>query len=150
MTTNNTALQHRCDINSNGCNIVPTLQCCVAQNIVVARIRIFFKPHTFYTIPVNPITKTAFRCRSRPRPHEAGERVCGFQKCPDSSGNGLSSSQSRVPESGPWRKALLLRSSWRRPGIWTLATQPPGINFIKRFKCSFFFPDSKTIATLVN
>ena len=33
--------QHRvatygCDINSDGCNIVPTLQCCVAQKIVVA------------------------------------------------------------------------------------------------------------------
>ena len=31
MTTNNTALQHCCDINSNGCNIVPTLQCCLTR-----------------------------------------------------------------------------------------------------------------------
>ena len=32
----NTALQHCCDIVSNGCNIVPTLQRCVALKIVVA------------------------------------------------------------------------------------------------------------------
>ena len=32
----NTALQHCCNIDSNGCNIVPALQCCVAQKIVVA------------------------------------------------------------------------------------------------------------------
>ena len=31
-----TALQHCCDIVSNGCNIVPTLQRCVALKIVVA------------------------------------------------------------------------------------------------------------------
>ena len=31
-----TALQHCCDIASNGCNIVPTLQRCVALKIVVA------------------------------------------------------------------------------------------------------------------
>ena len=32
----NTALQHFCDIVSNGYNIVPTLQRCVAQKLVVA------------------------------------------------------------------------------------------------------------------
>ena len=31
-----TALQHCCDIVLNGCNIVATLQCCVALEIVVA------------------------------------------------------------------------------------------------------------------
>ena len=31
MTTNNSALQHCCDINSNGFNIIPTLQCCCAK-----------------------------------------------------------------------------------------------------------------------
>ena len=31
----NTVLQHCCDIDSNGCNIVPTLQRCVVQKIVV-------------------------------------------------------------------------------------------------------------------
>ena len=30
------AFQHRCDIVSNGCNIVPTLQRCVLLKIVVA------------------------------------------------------------------------------------------------------------------
>ena len=32
----NVALQHCCDIVSNGCNIVPTLQRCVALKIIVA------------------------------------------------------------------------------------------------------------------
>ena len=32
----NTALQYCCNIVLNGCNIVPTLQCCVALKIVVA------------------------------------------------------------------------------------------------------------------
>ena len=32
----NTALQHCCDIVLNACNIVPTLQRCVALKIVVA------------------------------------------------------------------------------------------------------------------
>ena len=33
----NTGLQNCCDIDSDGCNIVPTLQCCVAQKIVPCR-----------------------------------------------------------------------------------------------------------------
>ena len=36
----NTALQHCCDIVSNGCNIVPALQRCVALKIVVANRRV--------------------------------------------------------------------------------------------------------------
>ena len=36
VTQRNTALQHCCDIVSNGYNIVPALQRCVALKIVVA------------------------------------------------------------------------------------------------------------------
>ena len=108
-------------------------------NATSTRIRILLKPHTFYTITGNPITKTALLWNRSSVPF----KTPSTRRCPDSCGNGLSSSKSRVPESGPWRKALLLRWSWRRPGIRTLATQPPGINFIKRFKCSFCFQTLK-------